>query len=233
MPDDRFANPNVLIVEDDPMLADEMAIALRHHGMLPIVAHDWKRAIDLIASAPLDMILLDQRLGPVDTVLQLARVRELTHIPILIITANQAEADRIQALETGADDFLLKPISGRELVARIRAHLRRAAAATPSNIARPRWRFSLSERRLTRPDGDVVPLTAAEFDLLSQLMETPGQPLSRDTLTRRVLGRPWQSEERAIDNLILHLRQKLGGGGDRSIATIRNRGYAFTGFPEA
>ena len=147
--------------------------------------------------------------------------------------ADSREADRILALEIGADDFLIKPISGRELVARVRAHLRRAAAAAPAaGEAKPRWRFSLPERLLYRPDSSIVPLTAAEFELLAQLLETPNQPVDRETLTRRVFMRPWRSEERAIDNLVLHLRQKLGPGGERSIVTIRNQGYAFTAFPD-
>jgi DNA-binding response OmpR family regulator len=235
LPDDDYAQPTVLIVEDDLTLADEMAIALRHHGMRPLVASDWEQAIDQIAKAAVDIIVLDQRLGAVDAVPRLPRLRVLTQAPVLVLTANQVEADRILALEIGADDFLLKPISGRELVARVRAHMRRAAtpahgaASAPS--ARPRWRFSLSERLLARPDGTAVPLTSAEFDLLAQLIETPNQPVDRDTLTRRVFSRPWRSEERAIDNLVLHLRQKLGPGGDRSIVTIRNQGYAFTAFP--
>ena len=237
MPFDREPGPTVLIVEDDVVLADELAIALRHHGMVPIVATDWDQATRTIATTPLDMIVLDQRLGAVDAVAQLPQLRMLTQVPILVLTANQAESDRIVALEAGADDFLLKPISGRELVARIRAHLRRAGSdptdAVQATPQRPRWQLSLADRRLTHPNGQTVPLTGAEFELLAQLIETPGRPVSRDALTRRVLSRPWRSEERAIDNLVLHLRQKLGPGGDRSIATIRNQGYAFTAFPDS
>ncbi len=231
MQEDEVAYPTVLIVEDNLTLADEMAVSLRHHRLQPIVATDWDSAIEIVSTAAMDVIVLDQRLGPIDAVLALPQLRALTPVPILVLTANQAEADRILALEIGADDFLLKPISGRELVARVRAHLRRASGGTGPASAPPRWRFSLSDRRLTRPDGETVALTSAEFDLLAQLIETPHQPIDRDTLTRRVLGRPWRSEERAIDNLVLHLRQKLGPGGERSIATIRNQGYAFTAFP--
>ena len=233
MREDEFAHPTVLIVEDNLTLADEMAISLRHHGMNPLIASDWDRAIEIVSTVALDIIILDQRLGPIDAVPRLPRLRVLTQVPVLMLTANQAEADRILALEIGADDFLLKPISGRELVARVRAHLRRAAGSVSPSAPRQRWRFSLSERRLVRPDGEAVTLTSAEFELLAQLIETPNQPIERDSLTRRVLGRPWRSEERAIDNLILHLRQKLGPGGDRSIVTIRNQGYAFTAFPSA
>jgi DNA-binding response OmpR family regulator len=229
--DDEVANPTVLVVEDNLTLADEMAIALRRHGMTPILAADWDRAIAIVYTAAMDIIVLDRRLGAVDALLWLPRLRALTPVPILVLTANQVEADRILALEVGADDFLLKPISGRELVARLRAHLRRATGAVSASPTLPGWRFSLSDRRLTHPDGEAVSLTSAEFDLLAQLIETPNQPIGRDTLTQQVLGRPWRSQERALDNLVLHLRQKLGPGGERTIVTIRNRGYAFTAFP--
>ena len=137
MPEDRLADPIVLIVEDDPMLAEEMSIALRSHGLAAIVAPDWETAIQHVASTPLDLIVLDQRLGSVDAVLRLPALRVLTRVPVLVLTANQAEADRILALETGADDFLLKPISGRELVARVRAHLRRIAPPPAPPLRRP------------------------------------------------------------------------------------------------
>ena len=137
MPEDRLADPIVLIVEDDPMLAEEMSIALRRHGLAAVVAPDWETAIQHVASTPLDLIVLDQRLGSVDAVLRLPALRVLTRVPVLVLTANQAEADRILALETGADDFLLKPISGRELVARVRAHLRRIAPPPAPPFAVP------------------------------------------------------------------------------------------------
>lgn len=231
LPDEEVANPIVLVVEDNLTLADELAISLRHHGMQPIVVADWDGALERVSAGGLDIIVLDQRLGSVDALLGLPRLRVLTQVPILVLTANQVEADRILALEIGADDFLLKPISGRELVARVRAHLRRSPGRGPAGSPERRWRFSLSDRRVIRPDGETLVLTSAEFDLLAQLIATPNQPIDRDTLTRRVLGRPWRSEERAIDNLVLHLRQKLGAGGERTIVTIRNQGYAFTAFP--
>ena len=233
MQDREDGNPTVLIVEDDLSLADEMAISLRHHGMQVLTAPDWDQALARVEANQIDIIVLDQLLGSVDSIPRLPRLRMLTQVPVLVLTANQREADRILALEIGADDFLIKPISGRELVARVRAHRRRAAAAAPAaGEAKPRWRFSLPERLLYRPDSSIVPLTAAEFELLAQLLETPNQPVDRETLTRRVFMRPWRSEERAIDNLVLHLRQKLGPGGERSIVTIRNQGYAFTAFPD-
>ena len=232
--------PTILIVEDDTVLAEEVSATLRYYGMNPVVASAWPQVASLITTLSPAAILLDQRLGLVDTLPFLPRIRTLTSVPVLVLTGNPLEADRILALETGADDFLLKPVSGRELVARIRAHLRRGPWKTGPDentdtapaANEPHWAFSLSERRLMRPDGTEVALTASEFELLAALLESDHQIVGRDTLTRRVLRRPWRTEDRAIDNLVLHLRQKLGPGGERAIATVRNLGYVFTYFPK-
>lgn len=221
----------ILVVEDDADLAREIADTLSDYGMRPIVAMTWEAALGELSTTRPDLVVLDQRLGAVDTVPLLPRLRALTAAPVLILTGNRAEADRIVALEIGADDFLLKPTSGRELVARIRAHLRRAGGAGEATAA-AEWRLNVGERRLTRPDGTEVPLTAAEFDLIAVLSEHAGRALDRDELTQKVLGRAWRPDDRALDNLVLHVRQKLGPGCERTIATVRNRGYVFTAFPK-
>ncbi|WP_226381494.1 response regulator transcription factor [Falsiroseomonas ponticola] len=232
--------PNVLIVEDDEALAEEMALTLSDYGMRPTTAATWEAAIAAVEAAQPDLVVLDQRLGRVDTLPRIGALRALTDAPVLILTGNRAETDRIVALEIGADDFLLKPISGRELVARIRAHLRRVQQARPAEKEREKepeqpaagtWTLLTVERELRRGDGSVVPLTGAEFDLLAVLAEAPGHPVDRETLTKRVLRRPWRPDDRALDNLVMHLRRKLGPGGDRAITAIRSQGYVFTGFP--
>ena len=234
--------PVVLIVEDDVALADEMALTLADYGMRAIVANTWDAAIAEVNAQQPDLVILDQRLGRVDTLPRIGTLRALTAAPVLMLTGNRAETDRIVALEIGADDFLLKPISGRELVARIRAHLRRHQQARPAEraaatgdapaAAQPGgWALLMVERELRRGDGSLVPLTGAEFDLLAVLAEAPGQPVDRETLTKRVLRRPWRPDDRALDNLVMHLRRKLGAGGERAITAIRSQGYVFTGFP--
>lgn len=221
----------VLIVEDDLELAEEIRDTLRDYGMESVLAPDWGAALAALQVASPEILLLDQRLGNVDTVPLLPPLRELTAAPIIVLTGNREEADRIVALEIGADDFLLKPVSGRELVARIRAHLRRESNGRAQPAAsRGQWEINVTRRTLHRPDGSEVDLTAAEFDLLQALAEVPGQALDRDTLTRRVLHRPWHAEDRSLDNLVVRLRRKLGDGGERTIATIRGQGYAFTAF---
>ncbi len=235
--------PLVLIVEDDTALAEEMALTLADYGMRPVVANTWDATIAAVTADAPDLIILDQRLGRVDTLPRIGILRGLTAAPVLMLTGNRAETDRIVALEIGADDFLLKPISGRELVARIRAHLRRHQQAKPAERAAGTateaagaaqsggWTLMMLERELRRSDGSLVPLTGAEFDLLAVLAEVHGQPVDRETLTKRVLRRPWRPDDRALDNLVMHLRRKLGAGGERAITAIRSQGYVFTGFP--
>jgi DNA-binding response OmpR family regulator len=222
----------VLFIEDDPVLAGELVETFEFNGMAARSVGDWNAALQMLEEWAPDLIILDQRLGAVDTLLMLPGLRRLTAAPVLFLTGNRAEADRIIGLELGADDFLLKPIAGRELVARARAHLRRAsqAAAAPS---RAEWRLRAGQRQLERPDGTLVPLTSAEFDLLALLHAAPGEAIDRDRLTREVLHRPYRPEDRSLDNLVHQIRRKLGRtGAGEVIVSVRNQGYAFKGFPE-
>ena len=224
----------ILVVEDDLDLALEIQDTLRDYGMHAVIAETWPACLEALAQTPPALVLLDQRLGQVDTVPLLPRLREATGAPIIILTGNREEADRIVALEMGADDFLLKPISGRELVARIRAHMRRDRPGQSEAAKKAKsWQLDLRRRMLARPDGTEIDLTSAEFDLLATLAETPGHAIDRDTLTQRVLHRAWHADDRSLDNLVVRLRRKLGAGGDKTIATIRGQGYAFTGFRDS
>ena len=178
-----------------------------------------------------------QRLGRTDTLPHLHELRQLTDAAVLVYTANQDEADRIVGLEMGADDFLVKPVSGRELVARLRANLRRGRLdnGVAGSVARG-WDLDVRGRRLIGPNGRPVALTAAEFELLSALAARLGVGCSREELTKIVFARRWDPDDRAIDNLVTGLRGKLGAvvpdaGGQRCIATIRTVGYMFLGFP--
>jgi DNA-binding response OmpR family regulator len=229
----QAASATVLFIEDDEILANELVETFEHNGMSARSVGDWPSALALLEGWLPDLIVLDQRLGTVDTLLMLPDLRRLTAAPVLFLTGNRAEADRIIGLELGADDFLLKPIAGRELVARARAHLRRAAQASPVP-RKTEWRIVMARRQLERPDGTVVPLTSAEFDLLAALAACPGEAMDRDRLTREVLHRPYRSEDRSLDNLVHQIRRKLGRtGAGEVIVSVRNQGYAFKGFPEA
>lgn len=222
----------ILIIEDDADFAEEVSDTLAPHGMTSLLAGTWKEAQAKLAAGP-NAIILDQRLGATDTVPLLPEIRAVTNAPLLILTGNRQEADRIMALELGADDFLIKPISGGELVARVKALLRRAGTA-PTPVSQGQPRIDITARRLTKADGTPIHLTSAEFDLLAKLAARPGQPHSRDDLMMEIFRRPWRPGDRAIDNVVMRLRDKLiaEGFGD-CISTIRAQGYAFTGFSKS
>ena len=222
----------ILVVEDDMDLAHEIRDTLDDYGMAPVVAATWDEALASLALVQPAVILLDQRLGTTDAVQHLPQLRDLTDADVVVVTGNQDEMDRVVALEFGADGFLLKPIAGRELVARIRAQLRRRRhRTTAAPTSRAKWAMDTRRRVIRRPDGTEVALTGTEFNLIAILAEAPSRVLDRDTLTRRALCRSGSGGGRAIDNLIARLRRKLGADGQRMIRTIRGHGYAFTGFP--
>lgn len=240
------AMPTVVVADDEAALTGEVADYIERYGMRAVQVNSFGDLVAVLQQRKVDAILLDQRFGSVDTLVMLPQLRSLTDVPILMHTGNREEMDRVLGLEQGADDFLLKPVSGRELVARLRAHLRRpatrpvlapAVAAAPAPAptpARSGWRVVQAERRVYRPDGTPLRLTTAEFDTLSALAQTPGETRTRDELTRLVFRRDWRPGDRAVDNAILHLRQKLQDDlGEACIVTVRQMGYVFAGFPPA
>lgn len=190
-------------------------------------------------------ILLDQWLGVVNALPLLPRLRRHCAAPIVFLSGTHCETDRVAGLELGADDYLVKPISVRELVARVRAHLRRRdPAVPPTRVATPdaatpptssvgAWRIDRQECRVYRPDGSVVPLSLIEFNLLACLAAQPGVAMDRMALSHRVLGRDYWTQDRALDNLVHRIRRKFGDlGHDELIGAERNRGYVFRGFPK-
>ena len=247
---DKTIGPVVMVADDETDLTDELCDYLGRNGIQPIAANNFADAFKILTTRHVDAILLDQRFGPVDTLPLLPTLRMVTQAPILIHTGNRDEGDRVLGLELGADDFLLKPVSGRELVARLRARLRHAPPQMPAPANGPQpapvqmalampappevgWRILSTERRLHRPDGTALRLTTAEFDTLAALAAKTGEACSREQLTRLVFRRIWQPGDRAVDNAVLHLRQKLADDlGDGCIVTLRQLGYVFTGFPK-
>ncbi|WP_419898892.1 response regulator transcription factor [Roseomonas sp. USHLN139] len=230
-------DPLVVVVDDEVAWTEELCRTVSHYGFRGRSGHSWEDLQRILAEEAPDAILLDQRLGRVDAVARLPELRQATDAAILVITANVSEVDRILGLESGADDFLLKPISGREVVARLRARLRRrpeSHAAVQAGAAGQGWRFDPDSGGLWRPDGRGVPLSLTEMRLLALLYQARPQPVGRDALSRAAFDRSWQAGDRAVDNGILGLRRRLGGlqrGG--AIRSIRGLGYVFTGFPEA
>lgn len=216
----------VLVVEDDRELAREVIDYMSRYGFRCVGTEGWEETLLAIGTEKPDAIILDQWLGSVDTLQHLTELRQTFRAPVLILTSNREEADRVVGLELGADDFLCKPVSGRELVARVRAQLRARQQAGASG-----WSVDSHARRVLRPGGGEVALTASEFDVLRALMEAPGSAISREELSRAGFRRPWHPGDRAVDAAIASLRAKLDGDADRScILTVRNLGYQFAGF---
>ena len=222
----------LLVVEDEVHLAEVIADNLELEGWAVDVVGDGLGALEHVRSSPPDLILLDVMLPGASGFEILRRLRARSRVPVLMLTARGDDVDRIVGLEMGADDYLPKPFNPRELVARIRAVLRRAQAAmraTPERIEVGDVVLDTGARTVRR-DGEEVRLTAVEFDVLEQLMRNAGVVVSREQLTQDVLDREYSALDRSIDMHVSNLRRKLGAEheGVERIKTIRGVGYVYT-----
>lgn len=220
--------PRICIVEDDGEIRTLVAAYLRKEGFR-VDAVDGGAGLDRLLSTygDPDLIVLDVMLPGEDGLSICRRLRGASQVPILMLTAKGDEIDRIVGLELGADDYLPKPFNPRELLARIKAVLRRRTP--PAGDAR-RVRFAgfiadLDARMVRRHDGGAIELTSAEFDLLECFITRPGRVLSRDQLMDWTRGRRAEALDRTIDVQMSRLRKKLEGSAEPIIKTIRNGGY--------
>ncbi|MEW6392157.1 MAG: response regulator [Pseudomonadota bacterium] len=231
----QHAQRHVLVVDDDPRLRDEFQGYLSAYAFQVSTAPDGAAMKRILAARPVDLVVLDLELGAENGLDLMRGVIDRDVAPVISLTGAPGEApDKVVALELGADDCISKPVNPRELLARIRTVLRRAG---PARLARSRprarWRFvgweaDLRRRSLTAPDGALVKLTAAEFNLLAALLKTPSQVLSRQQLVAACRVHPDEVTDRSIDVMILRLRRKLAAwpDGQRIIRTERGAGYA-------
>ena len=235
-------NPNsvhILVVDDDPLMRELIGEYLSENDLRVSLAADGAEMAAVLADAVVDMVLLDLRLKGEDG-MQLARkLREDSAIPVIIVTGKKDEADRVMGLEFAADDYIMKPFSNRELLARIRAVLRRTqssqAAAPKAREAKCRayrfggWELNLLARRLTAPEGHRVELSNGEFNLLLALCEAPQRALSRDRLLELSRMHGAEVYDRSIDVQILRLRRKIevDPAQPQFIKTERGSGYYF------
>ena len=229
--------PNILLVDDDPGIRDLVSDFLGRHGYDVTTAEDGAAMDRAIAGAsqPFDLIVLDLMM-PGEHGLEIARRISTPGGPgIIMLSAMGEDGDRIVGLEVGADDYLPKPCNPRELLARIRAVLRRRQGATPEPggvVAEfDGWKLDLVRRELTSPDGVLIALSDGEFSLLRVFVERPQQPLGREELLELARGRDADSYDRSIDVQISRLRRKLDGAvknREELIRTVRNEGYMFT-----
>ena len=233
---------HLLLVDDDRQLLSLLADYLQAGGYRITTATTAAQARQALKFARIDLIVLDVMLPGEDglSLCRELRTRDALPVPVLMLTARGEEADRIVGLEMGADDYLTKPFASRELLARIRAVLRRTRMLPPSLLrqspAAPTrelhfgaWRLDLVARQLLDDQGTLVPLTGGEFRLLRVLLDHPQRVLSRDQLLNLTQGRDTEPFDRSIDLLISRLRQRLRDTTQepRYIKTVRNEGYVF------
>ncbi|HEY7031274.1 MAG TPA: response regulator transcription factor [Thermomicrobiales bacterium] len=223
--------PTVLIVDDEPIVREVVADYLRKDGFRVESAADGPEALSRFATARPDLVLLDLMLPGIDGLEVCRRIRTASNVPIIMVTAKSEETDTIIGLGVGADDYVAKPFSPRELVARIKAVLRRAS--TPPLAEGDPLRFgSLTirpDRRQVEVAGNVVELTAREFDLLEFLAQHPGQVFTRDELLDKVWDWSYASDGGTVTVHIRRLRQKIEADPERPryVKTVWGVGYKF------
>ncbi len=203
----------IVVVEDDPNIANLVELYLRQEGFRVVHAGDGPKAIDAVRNHRPHLIVLDVGLpGGMDGLDVCRRLRsDANNVPILMLTARDGEVDRVLGLELGADDYVTKPFAPRELVARVRAILRRTEGPKePPGVLHAGGVEVDIGRREARVDGAVVPLATREFDLLRYLAENEGLALSRQQILDAVWGYGWFGDERTVDVHVRQLRKKLG-----------------------
>ena len=228
----------ILVVDDEANLRHTIAYALRQEGYEVLTADDGEAALEAFKASGPELVILDLMLPKLDGLEVCRRIRRHSDVPILMLTARDSELDRVVGLEIGADDYLVKPFSMRELVARVRAMLRRAARVAEPPAAEvlelPGLRLDVPRRRVTA-DGREVTLTAKEFDLLAYLAGRPGQVLTRDQIVSGVWGVDFSGDARTVDTHVKTLRERLGDDADhpRWLETVRGVGYRMREQPKA
>jgi two-component system, OmpR family, response regulator len=229
--------PHILIVDDDSGIRGLLKDYLTENGLRASTADNGAAMLTILAESAIDLVVLDLRLAGEDGMSIARNLRTSSAIPIIMLTGVRDEADRVMGLELGADDYLTKPFSPRELLARIRTVMRRARAAAAVQAREGQIRafrfgdfeLNLRTRRLARKEGGPIPLTNGEFNLLAALLASPRRVLTRDQLIEA--SRVYDNEvyDRAIDVQILRLRRKieLDYSQPQYIVTERGAGYSF------
>ena len=215
--------PHVLVVDDDAKIAAALRRALIYEGYQVEVAPDGQIALNRARERMPDLAILDIMMPGIDGLEVTRRLRAEGDVPILLLTAKDGTADRVRGLDSGADDYLVKPFAYEELLARVRALLRRRAPR-----ARRTLRYAVMDmatREVRRAD-QLIPTTAKEFDLLQHFMRNPGQVLRREQLLDAVWGFDFGASSNVVDVYVGYLRQKLEQGGrPRLLQTVRGVGY--------
>jgi len=220
------------VVEDEEPIAEAVRVRLESEGYAVRVAGDGPQALRLAGEERPDLVVLDLMLPGMDGLEVCRELQRDSWVPVLMLTARADEADKIAGLAVGADDYMTKPFSSRELAARVRAILRRMDRMRVASDGEPITRFDLvidtSRRRVTKNDEEVI-LTPLEFEILAALARSPGVVLSRDDLMDRVWGYRDYAGGRVVDSHVARIRRKLGDDAaePRYVRTVHGVGYAF------
>jgi two-component system OmpR family response regulator len=226
----------IAVVEDDPEISRMMTNYMTEHGFEVTAARSGRDLDRVMSSGRIDCVILDVGLPGEDGLSICRRIRGKSSVPIIMVTGRGTDTDRIVGLELGADDYLPKPFNPRELVARVRAVMRRSAGGeqaptpTPQTLVFEGWRLDMARRQLFAPEGTPRSLTSGEFNILSIFCQNPRKVLSRDDLLDLLHGRAAAVFDRSIDVQISRLRRKIETNlKDPSfIKTVRYGGYFFT-----
>jgi two-component system response regulator MprA len=217
--------PHVLVVDDDARIAAALRRALIYEGYHVEVAPDGQIALNRARERMPDLAILDIMMPGIDGLEVTRRLRAEGDVPILLLTARDGTADRVKGLDSGADDYLVKPFAYEELLARVRALLRRRAPRARRTLRYADVLMDLATREVKRGE-ELIPTTAKEFDLLQHFMRNPGQVLRREQLLDAVWGFNFGASSNVVDVYVGYLRQKLEHGGrPRLLQTVRGVGY--------
>lgn len=221
-------SPKTLLIDSDVELTKLIATYLQAESFEVSCVHDGEQGLKKALNQTFDVIILDIMLPKKNGFIILQQLRQHQDTPVLLLTARTDDIDRVIGLELGADDYLLKPCNPRELLARLRAILRRATKTPPVRGTMKQANIVLdSAKRLVKKAGLSIELTNTEFNILEMLMRSPGQAFSKEELTEYALGRKFTPYDRSIDVHVSHLRQKLGHNTKHEpiLKTVRGFGY--------
>jgi two-component system response regulator RegX3 len=224
----------ILLIEDEPSLVETVRYALEREGFSVDVARDGRGALDRFDEVEPDLVILDLMLPIVPGLDVCRRIRESSTVPIVMVTAKDSEADKVAGLELGADDYVTKPFSVRELVSRVRAHLRRlqmtATVANGALLSGGPVRMDVERHEVTI-DGATVTFPPKEFELLETFLRSPGRLLTRELLIQRIWGDDYVGDTKTLDVHVKRVRQKIERDPHEPehLMTVRGLGYKFVG----
>jgi two-component system KDP operon response regulator KdpE len=236
MPDDHLKNRSILVVDDEERMARFIRLNLEHDGFQVVEAYRGMKALQALRDEMPDLVILDVMMPDLDGFEVLKMIREISSVPVIMLTAKGEEDDRVRGLELGADDYITKPFSPRELVSRVRAVLRRTEGASPASRSElievdDRLKIDFGRREVWI-NGELVKLRPTEYRLLYHLVQNAGWVVSYDQLLSKVWGYEYRDEPHYVRLYINYLRQKLeeDPGNPKYILTERGVGYRFVDF---